>query len=269
MMGRQHVIIGGCVVAIGTTAGLLPWSWPEAAVMMSGLIIAGSDWPDIDHKTSSVTKSWGAVTLILCYIIRFIARRVYRVTRTPHDPKTRDPHRTLTHTWPGSLLFGVLATVGLCAHPLSAIIVGALLFGVAIRPLNPGLQWISAGLGGFMANELYPVMSTDYHWLLWFIAFSFGCLTHVWSDCVTKEGAPLSWPFTWTTTIGYADDASMKVESPMQWFKLKPQSTKTYRWHMVGPPSWMRFYTGGAVEIWVVRGIVVLTLLACYALLTH
>src|SRR6185312_2927424 len=261
MIGRHHVIVGGCVVALGTTAGLLPWSWPEAGLLISGLIIAGSDWPDIDHKSSSVTSSWGPVTWVLCRITRFVSRRVYVATRAQHDPKTTDPHRTFTHTWLGAMFAGVLVTLGLCLNPVVCVATGALMFTVAMRPIDPKLQWLAAALGGFIALELWPVMGTNWHWMMWWTAFTVGCITHVWSDCVTKEGAPLSWPFIFTRE----ERPAKEVESPLARL-ARPKSTKIYRWHKVGPPQWMRFYTGGAVETWVVRFIVLVTLILCYLL---
>jgi membrane-bound metal-dependent hydrolase YbcI (DUF457 family) len=262
-MGRQHVIVGACVVALGTAAGWLRWGWPEAAIMMSGLILAGSDWPDIDHKPSSVTKSWGLVTFVLCLMTRFMSRRVYRWTIERHDPKTRDPHRTLTHTLPGAIIAGAIVDVGLCESAPSAFIVGAMMFGVAMRPIDKKLQWMAAGLGGFMALELWPQMTVDWHWLWWWCAFTVGCVTHIYSDCVTKEGAPLSWPFTRT----FVEREVVENEGPLK-RRHRPKTPKVYRWRMVGPPQWMRFYTGGQVEVWVVRGIVVLTLLLCYLLVS-
>lgn len=263
-MGRQHVIVGACVVTLGTAAGLLRWGWPEAAIMMSGLILAGSDWPDIDHKPSSVSTSWGPLTWTLCRMTRFVCRRVYRWTTERDDPKTRDAHRTLTHTWLGAIISGGLITATLCQSAPSALITGAVLFGIAMRPIDKKLQWIAAGLGGFMALQLWPEMTVDWHWVWWWCAFTIGCMTHIYSDCVTKEGAPLSWPFPVTVQERQIEEA----DGPLK--KLgRPKRSKTYRWKMIGPPQWMRFYTGGQIETWVVRGVVVLTLLLSYVLVTY
>lgn len=265
MMGRQHVIIGACVAALGASAGAINWTWPEAAIMVTGLIMAGSDWPDIDHRTSSVSRSWGPLTWVLCRLTRFVSSIMYNMTRTDDDQKVRDPHRTLTHTWFGALIAGGIVTAGLVASPWSAIVTGAMLFGIALRPLNRKLQPLGAVVGGLMGYGLWPeIAANPGNWWIWWLAFTFGCLTHVWSDCVTKEGAPLSWPFTIQTQVR----AVAEGDGPVARFQ-RDKATKIRRWHTVGPPQWMRFYTGGQIEVWVVRLVVVLTLFLSYLLVTH
>lgn len=262
MMGKQHVKVGACVVAVGSAAGLVPWSSPGVAVMCTTLILAGSDWPDIDHKPSTVSQSWSYATGVVCLVTRFVSRRVYLFTRTRDDPESRDPHRTFTHTWPGAIIAGGLITLGLVSGLWGSIALTAALAGSAMRCLSRDLQYWGAAAGAVLGFGMWP--EAHHAWWIWWLAFTIGCLTHVYSDCVTKEGAPLSWPFV----VHTKEVPRVEGEGPLARRRRNPK-TWTRRWHMVGPPQWMRFYTGSQTEIWVVRGVIVFTLLACYLLLVR
>lgn len=262
MMGRQHVTIGACVVAVGSAAGLVPWATPGVAAMCTGLILAGSDWPDIDHKPSTVSQAWGWASLAVCLVTRFISRRVYRYTRARDDPQTRDPHRTFTHTWPGAIIAGGLITLVLVSGLWGSAIIMAALVGGALRCWGRDLQPWGAAAGGVLGFGMWPEIG--HAWWIWWVAFTVGCLTHVYSDCVTKEGAPLSWPFV----VHLKERPTVEGEGPLARRRRNPEP-KVRRWYSVGPPQWMRFYTGGQVEIWVVRGVIVLTLVTCYLLLVR
>lgn len=260
MMARSHLTVGACVVAVGSVTGLIPWAEPGVAAVCAGLILAGSDWPDLDHRRSVVTIAWGPLTWLLCRITRLVSRLVYRATRTNDDPLNRDPHRTFTHTFPGAMLAGGLITVALVAHPVSTVVTMTLLMGGAMRAWGRDLQPWGAIAGAVLGYGMAPVMPSS--WWIWWVAFTVGCLTHVYSDCVTKEGAPLSWP----VTVTLKERSQVTGESPVM---HRARSPRQYvrRWHSVGPPRWLRFYTGGRVEVWVVRLVVVFTLFVCYVIL--
>lgn len=253
MMGRSHLTVGACGVAIGTAAGWVPWAQPNVGLIVTGLVMAGAVAPDIDHRTSHISRSWGPATWVLCRVIRFISRRVYLWTRARSDPKNRDPHRTFTHTWPGALLAGGVVAALVWQSQLGAALVIGGLFGAAARCWNRGLQLYAAGLGGYLAWDLWPSLEAAW-WPFW-LAFSAGCWLHVYSDCVTKAGAPLPFPRV-TERVETLDDGTTKV-------------TARRRWHMTGPPEWLRFYAGGKVEPWVLRAIISVTILLVYLLLTN
>lgn len=64
----------------------------------------------------------------------------------------------------------------------------------------------------------------------WGAAFALGWLTHIAGDAVTKGGCPLLWP----------------------------AMISGRRWHRVRLPGWMAFRTGGWVERWIVRTVLLI-----------
>lgn len=237
MMGRQHVTVGACAVAVGSAAHWLPWHTPKIGLMVAGLIIGCSDAPDIDHLKSQITKSWRPLTWILCHLMRFVAKIVYAATRLPDDRRTRDPHRGFWHTWPGSLVMAVAVATACAGHQLATTAIVAMLFGVAGRCYQKAAQSYMATAGAVVGWSVWPDMDHAWPWIL--AAVFVGCLVHIFSDCPTKSGAPLSFPRV--RTIKTFDKNG------------NANGEKRIRWHMSGPPEWMRFETGGAIEIWFVR----------------
>lgn len=250
-MGRSHVTLGICAVTFATGAHWLPWQRPAEAVLVSGLVLAGSVLPDIDSPVSHVTRSFGPVTHVLSDIVRFACRRIYRWTRLPQDPASRDPHRTFTHTFPGAVTIGGVLVLAVLAGQIPAAIAAGMLFGMAARAWDRGLQTLATVAGGLLMWDIQPQIG-DSIWAIW-AALSAGCLLHVYSDCVTTAGAPMSFPLVTTKreTVTLDDESTTRV-------------VQRRRWHMTGPPHWIRFYTGSAVESWTVRGSVVLSLVATY-----
>lgn len=253
MMARSHVTVGICGVVVATAAGWIPWEEPKVGLITAGLVIAGTMAPDIDHRSSTFSRSWGPFTWILCRIARFISRRIYLWTRTKSDPKNRDPHRTFTHTWPGAVLAGGLVAGFVWESQWGAMLVVGALFGAAARCYDRGLQLYAAGFGGFLAWDLWPSLGAAW-WPFW-LAFSAGCWLHVYSDCVTKAGAPLPFPKV------------VEVQERQEDGEFRVVGVK--RWHMTGPPEWLRFYAGGAVEPWILRGIITVTIVLTYLLFTN
>lgn len=100
--------------------------------------------------------------------------------------------------------------------------------------------------------DLWPTMGQSV-WLFG-AALAAGCWLHVYTDCVTKAGAPMYWPF-----MTVKKEATVTADGI-----TKTRIVQRRRWHMTGPPHWLRFYAGDAVEPWVVRGTVVLTLWLSY-----
>lgn len=236
MMGRHHVTVGACMVGVAGAAHWLPWSQPKLAVVVGSLIIAGSVVPDIDHKKSQITRSWGPLTWLLCRFWRIMSRWVYVLTRTPDDPKKRDPHRTFTHTWVAAIMFGGLTGAAMANHIAATATVG-LLCGAAGRSYHRDYQLPSSVATGAVMWSLWPSLGGQ--WPAVCVAVAIGCLIHDFSDCTTKAGNPLQFPRVMRVQVTSAKTGSV--------------TEKNLRWHMSGPPAWMRYETGGAIEFWVVR----------------
>lgn len=254
-MGRSHVTMGICSVVLASGANWISWDEPQVAMITTGLVLAGSVLPDLDHKSSHVSRSFGPFTYVLSDVVRFISRRVYRMSRLPHDPPNRDPHRTFTHTWPGALAAGGVLTLALVAGQWPAVVAVAMLFGMAARAFDKSFQPFAAIAGGLLMWDLWPAMG-DALWTFW-IALAAGCWLHVYTDCVTKAGAPMAWP-----------RVTEKREVVEENGQTRTRVLQRRRWHMTGPPQWIRFYAGSWVEGWIVRGTVVLTVLLTYWLVT-
>lgn len=252
MMGRSHLIMAGCAVAAATSAQLLPWQEPKLAFGVTALILAGSVFPDADHRESSVTRSWGILTWIYCRVVRIVSRIVYLLTRGRDDPIKRDPHRTFTHTWPGAVLQGLVVAVGMHSHQIACASILGLLLGSAMRVFDK--DWLPFGAvgGAGVGWSLWPTIEQTW-WILW-AAMAIGCYLHVLTDCVTKAGAPLRFPNLVVRKVKKKDGTEKVVMER--------------RWHMTGPPDWMQFRTGGLVESVVVTGTIGLTLVFCYWLFT-
>jgi len=256
MMGRSHVLMGVCAVTVATGMHWIDWSIPNVAALTTGLVLGGVVLPDIDHSESTVTRSFGPVTGVLSDITRFVCRRVYRMSRLPSDPANRDPHRTFTHTWPGALLFGMAFAFACWAGLWVAVGTTTVLFGMFARALDRSWQpWVAA-TGGVLMWDLYPHLGEGV-WELG-IALAIGCWLHVLTDCVTISGAPMSWPKVTVKKEVIVNAAGEPVTRVVQ----------RRRWHMTGPPAWIRFPTGGFAEKWIVRGSVILALVGAYWLLT-
>jgi len=250
-MARSHITVGACAVAVAASANLIPLKSPGVAIAIMGLILVGTVAPDIDHLSSSVTRSWSWLSWCLSHVVRWICRRIYHATRLANDPAKKDPHRTFTHTSPGALCGGATVAVLLQWHPWVAVVTLAMAFGTAARCVRKSYQGYAAIAGGALAWGVWDALASAW-WMLG-LAFAAGCMLHVYSDCVTKGGAPLSFPRV-TLKREVMPDGTTKIR-------------QRRRWHMSGPPEWIRFYTGSAVETWVIRGTIGLSIFSCYVLL--
>lgn len=239
MKGKNHLRMGACTVAVVSCAGVLPWfSTPLVVGAGVGVFLFGKVAPDLDHPTSSITRSWGWASRAFAWlVIRLFARWIYLATRTKHDPVDAAVHRGFTHTVPGAALAGVLAFWTVLSGPWATALALGLAVGGAARVYDRDWKvWVALGFGavGYLAwPELLPAAP----WLGF--ALAVGCVAHSVDDCVTTYGAPLAFPFV-------NEDGK--------------------RWARVGPPEWARFDTGGPAETAVVWGVILVTSYICYRL---
>ena len=217
MMGLSHAtsgLLAGCGLIALTNAPL-----PVEALTVA-LCGGGAMLPDIDHPSSKVARSLGAVTRVIAVGVAGLSVAVYHGTRTGRDPEDRrSGHRLLTHTIPGCVIFGALAAVAVALGPVPA----AVTCGLLVALMADGIKVAGAGLAVTGGTVAY--WATGAHsgwWWLAGVAVTLGALTHVAGDACTNSGVPLWWP--------------LLVDGR--------------RWHLVKTPA--TFSTGSAVETHVV-----------------
>src|SRR5690606_13661617 len=235
MMGFSHATTGALVraavaaplaAATGTPpspVGLLVW-----ALLGAGAALV----PDLDHPSSTVTRSQGFVTGLLSRGMRALSLAVYERTRAPAD-RSDGEHRHLGHTPAFAVAVGT--AVGLLCHLswwASAAAVWFLSF-VGLRALRRATWgWLRATLGSWTGAALGALGVTALFLTAWDdrppgwtvgLLVALGMVVHSLGDALTSSGVPLAWP--------------VRINGR--------------RWAMLGAPRWMRFRTGTWPE-WVV-----------------
>lgn len=179
MMGRTHALTG-VAAAIGVTF-LIPLSVPGA--IAGTMICAGAALvPDIDHKDSTITKTFGPVTKILSFGVR----------------KISGGHRWGTHSFLGIAAIGALAQYGVMNR--HSVVPGMILCFLMALSLSGAVRLF--GIPGWF-DDLAPipivlgiVFLTPVPLDMVPLALMLGCAIHVAGDFVTKGGCPLFWPFS-------------------------------------------------------------------------
>ncbi|MFI9201421.1 metal-dependent hydrolase [Streptomyces sp. NPDC053048] len=241
MMGPAHSLSGAAAwlgVGAAVAAAGHPMPWP--VLVVGALICAGAALaPDLDHKSATISRSFGPVSRILCGIIDQLSHTVYKATRAKGDPRRNGGHRTLTHTALWAVLIGAgasaLAMTGdrwavlgiLFVHMVLAV--EGLLWRAArtssdvlVWLLGATSAWILAGIldePGNGSSWLFTGPGQEYLWLG--LPIVLGALVHDIGDALTVSGCPILWPI--------------------------PIGRK--RWYPLGPPKAMRFRAGSRVEV--------------------
>src|ERR1041384_8301855 len=86
---------------------LSPQSWAVGAVLATGAALL----PDLDHPSSTISRTFGPISAGASALINTISSFVYRTTRTRKDSNRDGGHRGLTHT----LVFALAAAIGTTA----------------------------------------------------------------------------------------------------------------------------------------------------------
>ncbi|GAB3910131.1 metal-dependent hydrolase [Kibdelosporangium lantanae] len=212
---------------------LSPRAWVVGAVLATGAALL----PDLDHPSSTVSRTFGSISQGVSSGINAVSHGVYRITRTKRDSNRDGGHRGLTHT----LFFAVVATLLTTAVVQTsqkwALPVLMFVFcGLAIR----GILHKWDGKGDALVITVLSVALTAIC-LLWTqqtaanaaacgVAVGLGCIAHYLGDAITEQGCPILWPI--------------------------PLGGKT--WYPVAPPKIMRMKTGGKVELSIVGPLVTL-----------
>lgn len=242
MKGKNHVRVGACSLAAGTALGIVPWDQPRTAALAAGVFLFGKVAPDLDHAGSSITKSWGPISILYSWaLVRPFARLVYAATRTAHDRERRPVHRGFTHTVPGAVLAGLLLVGVAASSPVALAVVLGMMVGGAARVYDR--DWLlPVGLvAGGLAWYSVELLVAD-PWPLAF-ALALGCVFHSLDDCTTKFGTPLLFP-------------------------LRDRETGQ-RWRRRGLPEWLAYETGSAAETAVMGACFVATVAFLWWVLVH
>jgi membrane-bound metal-dependent hydrolase YbcI (DUF457 family) len=256
MMGPSHALSGAAVWLAGSWAlnHFAGYEQSPLAIAVGTAVCAGGALlPDLDLSGrvtankggATVAHTFGVASLFVAEVIEKISLGVYSVTRLSHDPHRENGHRTLTHTLPFTVLVG-WGTTTLCTKFGKWAVIGILflMIGLALRGLfekwAERAGWVivtllSAGAAVFTSANLpagrgYPMLG---------LAVGVGCFVHLLGDIITHAGVPILWPIP----------------------------TGHRMWRMVGIPNVIAVEVGGAVEVFVLRGLfAVVALLAAAGL---
>nr|WP_133740190.1 metal-dependent hydrolase [Actinorugispora endophytica] len=250
-MGFSHAATG-VLAGIAVTAPLhVAVGGPQGPVGLAAWAVLGAGAalvPDLDHPSSTVTRSQGFVTGLLSRGARSLSLAVYDFTRTPADD-SGGGHRHLLHTPAFAVAVGALtglacqlswwattATVWFLSFLALRGLVRRLVRGGARRLLA---SWAGSAVAAAAATALFlsSWAGQPPGWVVG-AAVALGMVVHSLGDALTPAGVPLAWPVP----------------------------VRGRRWAMLGAPRWMRFRTGTWPE-WVVRaGSLVGTVAVGYAL---
>lgn len=230
MMGKTHALSGLCA---GLALAPMVVDTVAASVVVAATTAGFALLPDLDHPGARASKLLGPVTGVLSTGLRAGSRWLYARTKGPRDERHSGEHRHATHTVLFALLVGTLVAVGSWGlgtwFVLGTVLLGTLLAGNAlgdwVLPLVgiAGLAvWGSAG--GDLGGDLAGIGG----WLG--IAAGTGCVVHCLGDALTLSGCPFLFPL--------------------------PIAGET--WYEIRPPRFLRFRTGGAVELRIVFPLFVL-----------
>ncbi|MFV2194610.1 metal-dependent hydrolase [Nocardiopsis sp. LOL_012] len=196
MMGHSHALSGvvGWMAVVPLIQGKefywLSFDLGPGEIVAGALVCAGAALlPDLDHKSATVTKTYGKVTETLSGMLGFLF----------------GGHRNGTHSFLFALIMGVIVQLLALWSELAVQVFVFLLIGVALQGLGFGLEKNRAASGIINALATAAItlalftIGTNYTWLG--LAVAFGCILHFIGDMITKMGVPLFWPF-WKKKIG-------------------------------------------------------------------
>lgn len=236
MMGPAHSLSGAVAwLGVGAVAAERGHPMPPLVIIVGAALCAGAALvPDLDHKSATISRSFGPISKLACAITNQLGEWVYNLTRSKKDKHREGGHRTLTHTWfwaaaSGAAVYG-LSYAGRWAvlalmfvHTVLAI--EGLLWRWARRGhdvitwlLGAAASWIVYEQLGSHPDQASWAFSQPYAWLA--LPIALGVLMHILGDALTVSGAPLFWPV--------------------------PIAGR--RWYPFGPPEAVRFRAGDKVE---------------------
>ena len=214
VMGPTHAMSGALVwlAAAGVTASTFGYRQSPLELGIYTAVCAGAALlPDLDCSGAvlrnkggaTVARTFGVASLFLAECVEKAALFVYKITKTRHDSKRTNGHRTLTHTWLFNVLLG-LGVAWLCEHVGKPAVVGVLFFtfGLAVRGLMAEAArqsgWIIVtALSATTAALAYPALQNDRGYPMLGLAVAVGGIVHTIGDMITRNGCPVLWPIIW------------------------------------------------------------------------
>lgn len=236
MMGRAHAA-SGAAGWLAACAGLAVLEQPVtmSTVVVGAAVSAGAALvPDIDHPSSTVARTIGPITQLLARGFSRLAAGV-RMASCDHCERrpSRGGHRALSHTAVFAVVLGGLVSLAGLAFGAHVLWVVVAAVGLAARGLLSRRRRGTFGavlLGGMVAGAMAVTVPPGYGWWWLGVPVAWGCFAHCLGDALTYSRCPVLWPLR----IGGC------------------------RWRELGPPDWMRFRAGGAVERLIVMPLIVL-----------
>jgi hypothetical protein len=214
VMGPTHAVSGATawLAGAGLTASVLGYHQTPIELAVYTAVCAGSALlPDLDCSGAvlknkggaTVARTFGVVSLFLAEVVEKFALGVYRLTKTRHDEKRTNGHRTLTHTWLFNVLLGI-GVAALCNSVGKWAVIGVLFFtfGLAVRGLMADVArksgWILVtALSACAAGLAIMTLPADRGYPLLGLAVGAGGVIHTFGDMITRHGCPVLWPIIW------------------------------------------------------------------------
>ncbi|MFC4561618.1 metal-dependent hydrolase [Nocardiopsis mangrovi] len=237
MMGHSHALSGvvGWMAVVpllqGTEFFGVGFDLGSGEIIAGGLVCAGAALlPDIDHKSATVTNTYGVVTRTLGALFNWLF----------------GGHRNGTHSLLFALLMGALTQALALWSDLAVQIFVFLLIGIAFNGLGFGMdknktaaEVINALVTAGITLALFT-NDVNYTWMG--LAVAFGCLLHFIGDMVTEMGVPLLWPFwkyRFGQNMGFKTDSKIerKVVTPLLTIGIILYSVYLFPWPELIPES--------------------------------
>jgi membrane-bound metal-dependent hydrolase YbcI (DUF457 family) len=228
--GPTHAVMGLAawsaisLVAISRGVHFDTETWMAGAALTSGAALL----PDLDHPPATVSRSFGPVTQVLSKAVNRTSCGIYNTVRLSGDHHHNGGHRTFTHTAVFAGLAGVLtASLVAMKNPWVTAVLLFFFCGLGVRGLLH--EWdhkvdtfIVLLASVFVTWRCWEWVHTGGGKAAWFgVAVIVGCLAHCVGDAVTEDGCPILWPIPLGRRL----------------------------WRPIGLPTFMRYRTGGKVEM--------------------
>jgi membrane-bound metal-dependent hydrolase YbcI (DUF457 family) len=234
MMALQHTLLG---TALGLASSpVVSQQGPEHVAAWVAVCGGLALLPDIDHRSSTITRMWGPFS-------GGVSARVWGKRRTVLPGASHvvsalcGGHRNGTHSIPAILGTLVLVWVASWTVVGTALVLmlatGAVLAGgMVLVGTAPRKNWVpNFGLSAAVATASWSQGWTMPGWLPW--AMALGVAAHILGDMLTIQGCPLSWPVS-------LDRVSLL---PVQ--AGGPTERWIYRWVLVGANALPLAYMAG------------------------
>ncbi|GAB3205456.1 metal-dependent hydrolase [Marinactinospora thermotolerans] len=237
MMGHSHALSGvvGWMAIVPLVQGTeilgVRFDLGPGEIIAGSFVCAGAALlPDLDHKSATITQTYGVVTKTLGALLNWLF----------------GGHRNGTHSFLFALIMGVLTQALALWSDMAVQVFVFLLTGIALNGLGFGMdknrtaaEVINAmGTAGIVL-ALYT-SGVDYSWMG--LAVAFGCLLHFAGDMATEMGVPLLWPaskYRFGKNMGFKTDGPIerKVITPLLTIAIVLYSIYLFPWAEMLPEA--------------------------------